>query len=249
MRHAAALHLSHRYGDVAAVEDVSFVANGGTVTALIGPTGCGKSTILRIFAGLVTPTSGDVTLDAASIVGRPGNASFMPQGDTLLPWRTALANATLGAAIRGVDPAAADAQARNLFARFGLTGFEDTWPAALSGGMRQRVALLRTILSGPDLLLLDEPFGALDAITRIDLQGWLGALLHDTGRTTLLVTHDIDEALRLADRVLLFSPRPARVIEAVDVPGPRPRTADRVTQQDFAMLKRRILATLQRASR
>lgn len=249
MRNAAALHLSHRYGDVAAVDDVSFVAPAGTVTALIGPTGCGKSTILRIFAGLVTPTSGDVTIDGTSIAGRPGNASFMPQGDTLLPWRTALANATLGAVIRGDEPATAAARARTLFTRFGLTGFEDAWPSALSGGMRQRVALLRTILSGPDLLLLDEPFGALDAITRLDLQGWLGEVLHGTGRTTLIVTHDVDEALRLSDRVLVLSPRPAHVIQTVDVPGPRPRSADRVVQQDFATLKHGILATLLGASR
>lgn len=237
--------LSHRYGPVAAIADVTLTAAPGQVIALIGPTGCGKSTVLRVLAGLVVPTAGTATIDGMSVIDRPGHAGYMPQADTLLPWQSALANATLGATIRGVDPASATHRARDLFMRFGLAGFEDAWPSQLSGGMRQRVALLRTVLTDLPVMLLDEPFGALDAITRHDLQGWLADLLADHPRTTLLVTHDIDEALRLADQVVVMSPRPGRVVQTLPVAHPRPRSVAQLTQDDFATLKRQILGLLE----
>jgi ABC-type nitrate/sulfonate/bicarbonate transport system ATPase subunit len=236
--------LTHAYGSTPVLDAVSFTAAPGGLTALIGPTGCGKSTILRVLAGLVTPHAGTATVDGMSTFAHPGRCAYMPQGDTLLPWRRALDNAVLAADVARCDQAAARARAAALFVRFGLTGFEHAWPSQLSGGMRQRVALLRTVLADHPVLLLDEPFGALDAITRADLQGWLGTLLHAEARTTLLVTHDVDEALRLADRVVVLSSRPARVEASFALDGPRPRSAAAITTAHFAMVKRQILAAL-----
>lgn len=237
--------ITHRFGELVAVEDVSFAVAEGSVTALLGPTGCGKSTILRIAAGLLTPTHGRVDIGGTDRTGRPGAARYMPQGDSLFPWRRAGRNATLGLRIRGTRRSEADARARALFARFGLVEFMDAWPHQLSGGMRQRVALLRTVLAGIGPLLLDEPFGALDAITRTDLHGWLSELIHIEGLTCVIVTHDVDEALRLADDVLVLTPRPGRVRLRVAVPVARAaRTAEDVALPDFAMLKRRLLGAL-----
>jgi ABC-type nitrate/sulfonate/bicarbonate transport system ATPase subunit len=170
----------------------------------------------------------------------------MPQRDTLLPWRRALANATLGAEVTGDADAkrAARIRARQLFERFGLRGFEEAWPSQLSGGMRQRVALLRTFLAGREVLALDEPFGALDALTRRELQGWLADVLASERRTCLLVTHDVDEALWLSDEVLVLSSRPARVVTRVRVPFGRPRDPLLVADTGFAALKAEVLSAL-----
>ena len=235
--------LSHGFRDTRVLDDISFTVPAGALVALVGPTGCGKSTLLRILAGLTLPESGSARIDGVSTAtGR--HAAYMPQGDTLLPWRSALRNATLGAQVGGADRRVAEGRARDLFARFGLAGFEDAWPAALSGGMRQRVALLRTVLTDRPVLLLDEPFASLDAITRADLQEWLSDLLLVETRTALLVTHDVDEAMRLADAILLLSPRPARVVDRITLPDDRPRSAIRVTETDFAMVKRHVLQLL-----
>jgi ABC-type nitrate/sulfonate/bicarbonate transport system ATPase subunit len=168
----------------------------------------------------------------------------MPQGDTLLAWRRARDNATLGAQIAGHDMTAARERVTTLFARFGLSGFEESWPRQLSGGMRQRVALLRTVMTDQPVLLLDEPFAALDAITRTDLQGWLTQLLQSEQRTTLLVTHDVDEALRLADQIIVLSARPGRVVDRITLPTARPRTLLQTTAEDFAIVKRQVLTAL-----
>jgi ABC-type nitrate/sulfonate/bicarbonate transport system ATPase subunit len=239
--------LTHRYGTRLALDAVDLTVLEGELVAIVGPTGCGKSTLLRVLAGLNTPSSGTATIDGRSVIGTPGLAAYMPQGDTLLPWRTALQNAVLGARIGRGETAETGARARDLFARFGLLGFEEAWPRELSGGMRQRVALLRTVLVDRPVVLLDEPFGALDQLTRIDLQGWLADLLADAPRTTLLVTHDVDEALRLADTVAVLSPRPGRVVDLIRLEDPRPRQPLRLTDPDFAILKRRVLAALQPA--
>ena len=169
----------------------------------------------------------------------------MPQRDSLLPWRRALANATLGAELAGVRAEAARAEALELFERFGLAGFERTWPAQLSGGMRQRVALLRTFLAARDVLVLDEPFGALDMLTRRTLQHWLADVLAEFRRTCLLVTHDVDEALWLSDRVIVLSPRPATVVNTLEVAEPRPRRKSFVTEAAFTALKAEVLAALE----
>ncbi|MGY4642251.1 ABC transporter ATP-binding protein [Cellulomonas sp. URHB0016] len=214
--------------DVVALRDVDLRVGPDEFVAVVGPSGCGKSTLLRIFAGL-TPTGATVT---ARTMTRPVSPSggtataWMPQRDGLLPWRRALPNALVGARIAGLDRAVAAAQARALFDAFGLSGFERAWPHELSGGMRQRLALLRTCLPGRPVLLLDEPFGALDAITRRRMNAWLADLdlaghgrRDGSGRTVVLVTHDVDEALLLADRVVVLSDRPGRVV--LDLPVPR----------------------------
>jgi ABC-type nitrate/sulfonate/bicarbonate transport system ATPase subunit len=223
---------------------VSLAVPRGGFVALIGPSGCGKSTVLRLLAGLEAPQAGAVRVEGVDVAGRPGRAALMPQRDSLLPWRRAIANATVGAELAGVPKAEARRRASALFVRFGLGGFEEAWPAQLSGGMRQRVALLRTVLAGRSALLLDEPFGALDALTRRDLQAWLAGVLHEHPRTTLLVTHDVDEALWLADAVVVLTARPARVAAVVEVGLERPRRPTDVTDPRFVARKAEVLAAL-----
>lgn len=239
--------LAHTFGGgrpVAALRGTSLAVERGAFASVIGRSACGKSTLLRVLAGLLTPTSGEARVDAADARGRPGHAAYMPQQDTLLPWRRALANATLGLELQGVGAPEAEARARPLLERFGLGGFERAWPGQLSGGMRQRLALARTFLTrGP--LLLDEPFGALDAITRREMQLWLQEVWIEAGeRAVLLVTHDIDEAILLSDVVYVMSDRPGRVVARIEVTLPRPRGTRDVTSPEFAQLKAEALAAL-----
>lgn len=219
----------------------------GELVALIGPSGCGKSTLLSVVAGLLTPDRGEVLIDGVPAADRLGHLTLMPQGDALLPWRTVLDNVTLGAALDGRPRAEAREVAAQTLARYGLSGFEDHYPHALSGGMRQRAALARTVLGGRDAWLLDEPLGALDALTRTDLQGVLAAAWAETRPTTLLVTHDLDEALLLADRVLVSAPRPARIVADVAIPLRRPRVLADTTTAPFTALRARLLDILRGA--
>lgn len=237
--------LSHRFGDVEVLAGIDLEVPEGRFASLVGPSGCGKSTLLRVLAGLLAPSEGDAWIGGRSIVGQPGHAAYMPQRDLLLPWRRVLGNATVGAEIAGVPRHQAEEQAAALFDRFGLAGFEHAWPAVLSGGMRQRLALLRTFLCGRDVLLLDEPFGALDAITRRDMHVWLQQVLQSDRRTVLLVTHDVEEALTLSDTVVVLSSRPARIVEHMTVDLPRPRTADVVTDDTFVAAKSKLLHALE----
>jgi NitT/TauT family transport system ATP-binding protein len=202
------------YGRVRALEDVSLQVRRGETVAVVGPSGCGKSTLLDLVCGLAAPDAGTVEAE---------DAVLMPQRDGLLPWLSAEDNAGLALRVAGASRAEARAAARRHFAEFGLAGFERARPAQLSGGMRQRVAFLRTLLAGKPVLCLDEPFGALDALTRLQMQEWLAATLAREPRTTLLVTHDVEEAVLLADRVVLLSPRPGRVVAELEVALPRPR--------------------------
>ncbi len=212
--------------------------------SLVGPSGCGKSTLLKVLAGVLVPTAGAAEVGGETVIGRPGRTAYMPQKDLLLPWRRTLDNATLGAELHGTAPAEARTRAVPLLERFGLAGFERAWPEELSGGMRQRVALLRTFLLDRQVLLLDEPFGALDAITRRRMYAWLETVwLHDR-RSVLFVTHDVEEALTLSDRVHVLSPRPGRVVDTVEVGFPRPRTADLIGDAAFVRMRRRVLAAL-----
>jgi len=242
-------HVSHTFGEgrrsMTVLDDVSLEVKPRSVVSLVGPSGCGKSTLLRILAGLLSPSAGKAYINAADTGGRPGLAAFMPQKDLLLPWRRALANTTLGAEVAGHSKAAAEGRARELLDVFGLEGFEDAWPSQLSGGMRQRVALLRTFLLPGYALLLDEPFGALDAITRRDMQRWLQDVWLRDRRTVLLVTHDVEEALVLSDVVYVMSPRPGRIVVAVEVPFSRPRDSSAVTHPEFVALKAKLLAALE----
>jgi NitT/TauT family transport system ATP-binding protein len=200
--------------EVRALSHLTLCARAGEVLAIVGPSGCGKSTLLELICGLQRPDEGRVQCAPAVL---------MPQRDLLLPWLSALDNAALSLRIAGLARGAARERAAALFAQMGLGGFEQAHPSELSGGMRQRVAFLRTLLSGKRVLCLDEPFGALDAITRAEMQEWLAGALAREPRTVALVTHDVEEAIVLADRVALLSPRPGRVIEELEVDSPRPR--------------------------
>jgi NitT/TauT family transport system ATP-binding protein len=202
---------------VPALAGVCMHADHGELLAVVGPSGCGKTTLMELICGLQAPDRGLVECAPAAL---------MPQRDLLLPWLSAVDNAALALRIAGRPREQARGRAAELFAELGLQGFERAQPHELSGGMRQRVAFLRTLLSGKPVLCLDEPFGALDAITRAEMQAWLGRALQREPRTVVLVTHDVEEAVVLADRVAVLSPRPGQVraeIE-VDVPHPRSRT-------------------------
>ena len=231
-----------RYGDVTALAGVELALRPGEVLAVVGPSGCGKSTLLELVAGLQEPDEGAVTvLGATAAAERRAFCAYMPQRDLLLPWRDALGNAALALECQGVRRAEARRRAAPLFERFGLAEFEHVRPAELSGGMRQRVAFLRTLLPGRPILLLDEPFGALDSITRAAMQEWLAEALAQEPRTVLLVTHDVEEAIFLADRVVVLSPRPGRVVAQLDVQLARPRST---TDPVFVELKRETLEVL-----
>jgi ABC-type nitrate/sulfonate/bicarbonate transport system ATPase subunit len=235
-------NVTRRYRRVTALEDVDLGLRAGEVLAVVGPSGCGKSTLLELVAGLQEPDEGVVSvLGATDAAGRRASCAYMPQRDLLLPWRDALGNAALALECQGVRRSEARRRAAPLFERFGLAKFERVHPTELSGGMRQRVAFLRTLLPGRPVLLLDEPFGALDSITRAAMQEWLAEALAQEPRTVLLVTHDVDEALFLADRVAVLSPRPGRVVAQLDVRLPRPRST---TDPAFVELKRETLEAL-----
>ncbi len=223
-----------------ALTDLSFDVRDREFVSLIGPSGSGKSTLLDIIAGLFAPSAGEIRLDdhPCSTEMRLGRSSYMRQRDLLLPWRTALQNASLALEVHGVSRREAERMAADRFADFGLAGFENAYPAQLSGGMRQRVAFLRTVLANRPLLLLDEPFGALDALNRVTLQTWLLDLWEREPRAVLQVTHDVDEAIFLADRVIVLSSRPGRIVHVEDISLPRPRVRAMVT--DPAFLRHRI---------
>jgi ABC-type nitrate/sulfonate/bicarbonate transport system ATPase subunit len=228
------------------LRDVSFALGRNEFVTIIGPSGSGKTTLLDIIAGLIAPEAGEVLLNGVPTTAsdRLGASAYMHQRDLLLPWRTAVDNAALGLEVQGITrPKTRDA-ARQRFPAFGLEGFEDRYPAQLSGGMRQRVAFLRTMLTGQSLLLLDEPFGALDAMTRATSQNWLQTLLAENPRTVLLVTHDVEEAIFLSDRILVLSERPGtiRYVETIDEPRPRPRGF--LTSPAFGAMRARLLAEL-----
>jgi putative hydroxymethylpyrimidine transport system ATP-binding protein len=239
----AAHGVSVTKGNVRILDGVDLVVEPGTFVALIGPSGAGKSTLLGLLAGLETPDEGTVEKDGATLA-RPGLVAYMPQSDLLLPWRSLVANVSLGLEATGAPRRAARKEALAALDRFGLEEFACVPPAALSGGMRSRVALLRTALLGRDTLLLDEPFGALDALTRRDLQGWLLDVRDELAATIVLVTHDVDEALLLADRVVVLSRRPAHVALDLPVYLERPRTMEVETTEEFAWLKGRLLEAL-----
>jgi NitT/TauT family transport system ATP-binding protein len=205
---------SGRDGPVRALDGMSLRARPREVVAVVGPSGCGKSTLLELICGLQRPDGGAVRSDPAVL---------MPQRDLLLPWSTALDNAALPLRVRGVPRAEARDAARELLRELGLAGWERTMPAQLSGGMRQRVAFARTLLAGKPVLALDEPFASLDALTRQELQGWLTGALAREPRTVVLVTHDVEEAAVLADRVVVMSPRPGRAVADLQIEAPRPR--------------------------
>ncbi len=227
-----------------ALQGMSLVAGPGRFVTLIGPSGCGKSTLFNIICGLMEPDAGEVRLGGQAEQRRTGRVAYMPQKDLLLPWRTVLGNVTLGPEIAGRPLAEARKQALELFPLFGLAGYEHSYPAVLSGGMKQRAAFLRAVLQERPAILLDEPFGALDALTRASLQEWLLEVWGRFGQTILFVTHDVEEAVFLSDRIYVLTPRPGRVALQVEVDLPRPRTRAMVTEAAFAGYKAQVLAAL-----
>jgi len=243
--------LGHSYPGLEVIEQLDLAAPANAVLGLVGPSGCGKSTLLELIVGLQDPREGEIevgpTTEARS---RLSHCAFMPQRDLLLPWLSAIDNAALALRNQGMGRRQARAEAALLFERFGLAGFERSSPTELSGGMRQRVAFLRTLIAGKPLLALDEPFASLDAITRGEMQGWLARALEDNPRTVVLVTHDIEEALYLCDQVAVLSARPARIVDLLS--SPVSRAADRdeaVTDAEFVVLRERAMHALRGGTR
>ncbi len=229
---------------LAVLDHVSLQVAAGEFVSVVGPSGSGKSTLLSIIAGLDEPTEGSIALDGDPTAPRLGEIGYMPQRDLLLPWRSALDNALAGMQVQGVPKLEARQRAYALFEQFGLAEFARSAPHELSGGMRQRVAFARTVLAARNLMLLDEPFGALDALTRLAMQRWLLNIWGQLGKSAILVTHDPEEALLLADRVYVLSARPARVVLTLEVALPRPRQADVIGSPAFARLKAQLLGAL-----
>ena len=233
--------LGKRFGELEVLRDLSLQARAGELVAILGPSGCGKSTALSILTGGTPAGAGEVLVDGVADGPPPGRFAYMPQSDALLPWRRVLDNATLGLEVRGTPRREARERIRPLLPTFGLAGFEQSYPFQLSGGMRQRAALLRTVVQECEVLLLDEPFGALDALTRAEMQRWLESVWAQFRWTVLLVTHDVREAVYLADRVYVLSPRPGRVVAELAIPLPRPRS---LTDPLLAQLETELLTRL-----
>ena len=239
--------VSRVYGSVTALGDVTFDVPVHGRVGIVGPSGCGKSTLLSVICGLEDPDAGSVSvLGAMAPKDRLARCAWMPQRDLLLPWRSVIGNASIALENQGVSKSKAEEQVFPLFARFGLAGFEHRRPYELSGGMRQRVSFLRTLVAGKEVLLLDEPFGALDSITRADVQEWLMTALDDEPRTTLLVTHDVEEAILLSNEVVVMSARPGRIIARIPIELPKMNSRrEAVSHPDFIKTRLDILQALE----
>ena len=237
---------SSRRGEVTAIDGVDFSAAAGEFISIVGPSGCGKSTFLYIVGGFVEATEGAVLVDGSPITGPDPARGIVFQEFVLFPWKTVMGNVTYGLARRGVPRAERRERARQLIDTVKLTGFERHFPKELSGGMKQRVALARTLIMDPDILLMDEPFGAIDAQTRVILQAELLQIWERTRKTVLFVTHSVEEALYLSDKVYVLSSRPARVKEVIEVDLPRPRDPEQIVGTEaYGRLHRRIWSLLQ----
>jgi ABC-type nitrate/sulfonate/bicarbonate transport system ATPase subunit len=243
--------LAHSFGELEVLAGLDLEAPSQTVLGLVGPSGCGKSTLLEILCGLREPSAGTIAIGGEeAAAARLSRCAYMPQRDLLLPWYSALDNAALALRNRGAGRREARERAGELFGRFGLAGFEDERPARLSGGMRQRVAFLRTLVAGKPVLALDEPFAALDAITRAEMQEWLAEALRADPRTTVLVSHDVEEALYLCDRVAVLSARPGRIVAELRPPAPRaPDRLAAITDPAFVHAREEALRALREGSR
>jgi NitT/TauT family transport system ATP-binding protein len=241
---------SSRRGEVTAIDGVDFSAAAGEFISIVGPSGCGKSTFLYIVGGFVDATEGTVVVDGSAVSGPDPSRGIVFQEFVLFPWKTVMGNITYGLAERGVPRSERRERARQLIDTVKLTGFERHYPKELSGGMKQRVALARTLIMDPDVLLMDEPFGAIDAQTRMLLQAELIQIWERTKKTVLFVTHSVDEALYLSDKVYVLSSRPARVKEVIDVDLPRPRGPEQIVGTEaYGRLHRRIWGLLEQEQR
>ncbi|MEI2663678.1 ABC transporter ATP-binding protein [Rossellomorea sp. LJF3] len=223
------------------LDDLSIQVGEGEFVSILGPSGSGKSTLFHVIGGLFAPDSGDIKLDGESINGRRGSISYMPQSPSLLPWRTVIENVMLGQELHGKRD---KEMAMGMIERAGLKGYEDAYPEDLSGGMKQRVAFIRALVSPQSFLCLDEPFSALDEFTRLDMQRWLLSIWEEDLSSVLFVTHNIDEALFLSDRIIVLSTRPARVQKEFNVPFPRPRDKEILLTEEFLKWKTDIFKEL-----
>lgn len=230
-------HIEKSYLDLKVLNDISFSVEKGEFVSIIGPSGSGKSTIFNILNGVTKQSEGDVLYNGQNLSDTQRPFAYMPQKDTLLPWRSIQDNVILPQLIQGIKKSTALEELTAHLSTFGLEGFEGLYPHQLSGGMRQRANLLRTYMTHKDIFLLDEPFGSLDAMTRQNLQDWLLQIWQAWGKTVLFITHDIDEALYLSDRVIVLSNRPATIIRDMKVPIERPRKRDITASQTYNQLK------------
>ncbi len=236
--------ISKVFGETVALAPTSLTISQGSFVAIVGPSGCGKSTLFNVIAGLLKPDAGEVRLGDSVVTGATGHVGYMLQKDLLVPWRTVIDNITMAARLTRRVTAEDREEARRVAEQYGLGEFLSHYPSALSGGMRQRVAFMRTLVTHQQLLLLDEPFGALDAQTRLEMQQWLLQVWRDTDRTVLFITHDVDESIFLSDRVIVMSPRPGRILADFANPLPRPRTVADLTNPTFIELKSRVMSLL-----
>lgn len=231
-------------GTFRAVEPLNLSIETGRFVSLVGPSGCGKSTLFNVIAGLLAPTEGRVLIDGVDATGTIGRVGYMLQKDLLLPWRSVVDNVILGMEVQGKPRREARERALPLLQRYGLSGFENLYPNSLSGGMRQRAALLRTLLFDTDVILLDEPFGALDAQTKLQMQEWLMQLWGDFRKTVVFVTHDVEEAIYLSDEIHVMGTRPGRILETIAIDLPRPRVRTSSLTPEFIAIKERCLTLL-----
>lgn len=235
-------HVGKSFQSKLALDDVSFDIKAGEFVSIIGPSGSGKSTLFTLIGGILTPDDGDILVDGKSIVNEKGHISFMPQQDTLFPWRTVLDNVLLGQELYGETERE---RAKEMLMRAGLGEVMHAYPHALSGGMKQRAAFIRALLSPQDLLCLDEPFSALDEFTRIDMQKWLLTIWEQHQQSILFITHSIEEALFLSDKIVVLTDAPASVKSIISVPFPRPRSEELLVNGKFLEWKRKVLAIIQ----
>jgi NitT/TauT family transport system ATP-binding protein len=241
-------HLGKRFvstrGETDALRDINFRVHRREFVCVIGPSGCGKSTLIRILAGLEQQSSGEVLMDGKPVRGPGRDRGMVFQGYSLFPWLTVKRNVMFGPEIGGASHSAAESQARQWLDLVGLTKFADAYPHQLSGGMRQRVAIARALVNEPRIMLMDEPFGALDAQTRAKMQSHLLDIWRNVDLTILFITHDLDEAIYLADRILVLKPHPGEVLELIEVPVPRPRSAAQFSNPEFRATKARLEALI-----
>ncbi|TPM94749.1 ABC transporter ATP-binding protein [Mesorhizobium sp. B2-1-3A] len=237
-------HVAKRFGALDVLGDINLDVAAGEFVSILGPSGAGKSTLFQILTGATMPEAGSIAFDGSELTDPAGKFAFMPQRDALMPWRRVLDNAVLGLEVQGVPRREARRRVAPLFEQFGLAGFEQHYPSQLSGGMRQRVALLRTVVQDRQMLLLDEPFGALDALTRTSMQQWLERMWERHRWTALLITHDVREAVFLSDRIYVLSARPARVVREIAVPLGRPRTVHDLSAPEATRIEAELLDAL-----
>ncbi|WP_456272148.1 ABC transporter ATP-binding protein [Bacillus sp. AK031] len=231
---------------VQVLERLSLSIEQGEFVSIIGPSGSGKSTLFRLITGLEQPSGGSILFEGKAVKNRLGQVGYMPQQDLLMPWRTVMENAALPLQLQGMKREQADEIVRGLLDEFGLKGYEDRFPHKLSGGMRQRVSFLRAVLSGKNLLVLDEPFSALDAITRLSMQEWLLDQWYKRKKTILFITHDVEEALFLSDRIFVFTQMPVSELKEITVPLPRPRKIEDMAEKEIQTLKTNLISELRK---